>query len=284
MIEDIVNVLQGIQPDVMPMFAVYDLSRLPPLDLNSVDVTNMTQDIRNIRKDMSHSVAEQGKIDQLQDQLQKVMNQMDIMSQQMSEVVKVVQSQKDNKVLYSDVINKTRPKDDTNSKGTLFSFSPVRRQTTPITVIPSSPKLNVKVGESTKDAVVKKPRCQDKPNPASTEDKDKEWREVPPRRKKKTQVVVGKSCNTSRKLISARPGRYVSLFISRLSPDDEVEDVQTYIKDEFGIDLKCEKLKTKFNDYSSFKAEGFCENLNVFYDADRWPENVLVRRYFTKRQ
>ena len=127
MIEDTVNVLQGIQPDVMPMFAVYDLSRLPPLDLNSVDVTNMTQDIRNIRKDMSHNVVKQGKIDQMQDQLQKVMNKMYIISQQMSEVVKVVQTQKDNKVLYSDVTNETRPKDDTHSKGTLLSLSPVRR-------------------------------------------------------------------------------------------------------------------------------------------------------------
>ena len=98
MIEDIVNVLQGIQPDVMAMFPVYDLSRLPPLDLNSIDVTNMTQDIRNIRKDMSCSVAEQGKIDHMQDQLQKVMNQMDIMSQQMFEVVKVVQTKKDKNI------------------------------------------------------------------------------------------------------------------------------------------------------------------------------------------
>ena len=49
-IADIVSVLQRLNVNEMPRFVVHDLSRLPAIDLNSVDVTCMTQQLQSLKE------------------------------------------------------------------------------------------------------------------------------------------------------------------------------------------------------------------------------------------
>ena len=67
-------------------------------------------------------------------------------------------------------------------------------------------------------------------------------------------------------------------------PDMEEEEVKQYVNSEFLVDFTCEKLQTRYDSYSSFKVEGFCDNVDMFYDASKWPKGVLVRKYFPPRK
>ena len=46
------------------------------------------------------------------------------------------------------------------------------------------------------------------------------------------------------------------------------------------VDLKCEKLKTRHESYASFKVEGLCQDRSVFFNAEMWPQSVLVKRFY----
>ena len=98
----------------------------------------------------------------------------------------------------------------------------------------------------------------------------------------KNQMIVGSGSGDNIGLRSK--GRFVSLFISRLNPDCDSSEIETYIKSKFDSELKCEKLDTRYDTYASFRAEGYCKNPSIFYDADMWPESVLVRKFFKSRK
>ena len=76
----------------------------------------------------------------------------------------------------------------------------------------------------------------------------------------------------------------MSLFITRLQP--EVTDCQVIecIKATFKTESSCEKLKTKFESYTSFKVDVVFDNFDKFFEGENWPENVLVRMYFKSRR
>jgi hypothetical protein len=101
------------------------------------------------------------------------------------------------------------------------------------------------------------------------------------RQRKPRQLIVGKSGTASGRLRIQK--QRICLFLSRLMPDVETNDIKSYIRDQFKVDVMCEKLKTRFETYSSFKIEGFCDNVKLFYDAEQWPMGVLVRRFFPPR-
>ena len=75
-------------------------------------------------------------------------------------------------------------------------------------------------------------------------------------------------------------GRFVSFFVSRLDPEVEVTQLQDYVKNQFNVEFNCEKLRTRYDSYSSFKIEGYCKDPKMFYDSSKWPENFLVKKFY----
>lgn len=57
-----------------------------------------------------------------------------------------------------------------------------------------------------------------------------------------------------------------------------------FLKESLNLNAKCEKLKTKFDSYASFKIDVMCNDVNAFYNAENWPEGTFVRRFFSQKK
>lgn len=111
--------------------------------------------------------------------------------------------------------------------------------------------------------------------------------------KKSRPVITGKSANT--KLKSVQVNKSVEIFVSRLSPDAEcvdlVDNVQNIasVNNVHIVDINCVKLPSKFDSYSSFHVKVRVEPsllhnaLSVLLSGDGWPAGSIVRRFYVKR-
>ena len=73
------------------------------------------------------------------------------------------------------------------------------------------------------------------------------------------------------------------MFLSRLAPDTPCDDIVQYAKNTLNVVVKCEKLRTKFDNYSSFKVDAVCDDPSMLYKSESWPQGVLVRKFYVKR-
>lgn len=76
----------------------------------------------------------------------------------------------------------------------------------------------------------------------------------------------------------------VSIFISRLQPDVTKETVEQFLTDADVDNIECEKLKTRYETYSSFKVtltEIFADKV---LDPSFWPAGTLVKRFVTAKK
>ena len=107
------------------------------------------------------------------------------------------------------------------------------------------------------------------------------------------KVVVGVS-TSNRHLSSVRTTRSVDIFVSRLNPHTvvtELSDCVHEVKGDIGVlDINCTKLKSRYEHlYSSFYVSVRVDSLDlkkaidVFLSDKAWPEGVLVRRYFIRK-
>ena len=69
-------------------------------------------------------------------------------------------------------------------------------------------------------------------------------------------VIHGSAKNTDLETVPARkntgPVTCLGVFVSRLSTSVKATQVRKYIKRHTGLSVKIERLKTKYNNYSSF--------------------------------
>ena len=115
-------------------------------------------------------------------------------------------------------------------------------------------------------------------------------KERPRENRRATVPVVGKSTNLQLKSVVTK--RTVDIFVTRLEPETNIDEVSTYVSDVLLHDypdasVKCVKLSSKHVDlYSSFyvsvcaDARHMKDLINILMNADSWPGGVLVRRYF----
>ena len=76
------SVIHEIEPSVLPGFFALELSRLPPLDMQSVDVTGMIQEIKKIKTDAVTTTT-----------VTKLTDDVEALRVQMSELMNVVTKQ-----------------------------------------------------------------------------------------------------------------------------------------------------------------------------------------------
>jgi hypothetical protein len=106
------------------------------------------------------------------------------------------------------------------------------------------------------------------------------------------KYVLGRA--TSNKLSAAKIMKPIRLFVSRLSPDCDSSSVVSFVHDSLlplrgnfnKEDISCQKLKTKFDSYSSFCVTILVEDsvrqssLEHLLKAEEWPLDVLVRKFY----
>jgi len=111
------------------------------------------------------------------------------------------------------------------------------------------------------------------------------------------QVVVGSKANDKVKPVVTR--RRVEVFISRLHPDTTIADVEQCTTDALMTDddfntadvhIATEQLQTKHNFYASYHvavtvcADSFARSIEILVSGSSWPEGILVRRFYPKRE
>ena len=72
------------------------------------------------------------------------------------------------------------------------------------------------------------------------------------------------------------------IFVSNLHPDTTSSDVIKYLKAEYNEYFKIEHIRTKCNDYSSFKIVAPMFLKNKLLEKSSWKANVYVRPFYTK--
>ena len=276
-VTDMLSVIHEIEPSVLPRFFALDLSRLPPLDMQSVDVTGMMQEIKQIKTDAVTTTT----VTKLTDDVEALRVQM---SELMNVVTKQLQQSESNAQVQSSLPNSyaTAAKSGANvsnchqMKGSSNNPTPRKLPVPPVKPVKSVDTglrpSSVPAAEST---LLQSNQKQLKP------DNSDEFKLVESKKRRRNFIVGTSSINPSD--LACRK-RQMSLFITRLQPEVTDSQVIEYIKTTFKTECSCEKLKTKFDSYSSFKVDVICDNFDKFFECENWPENVLVRKYFKSRK
>ena len=269
-VADMIALIHGLDFENIPKYCAIDLSRIPPVDVNSIDVTGITQEIHQFnaaRDDVGNLVQEM-------DQLQK----------QMSDLITEVKAIK--RPSYAQAIANDVPQH-RQEKVIGSTRSNPQKQNCPSTVMIDQRQQEVRESQpAINNAKTHNDRGPDNglSGPANGSDSEDEFQEVRSvkhggRRSRKTNFVVGTSASPNGHRLNIHK-RHISLFVTRLDPDTDPGEVKDYVKSKFKADLNCTKLKTRYDSYSSFKIEGFCENIDEFFKADNWPCNVLIRKFY----
>jgi hypothetical protein len=103
-------------------------------------------------------------------------------------------------------------------------------------------------------------------------------------RKRKKIHFIGKSNNNNIKAVNSK---HLSMFLSRLHSTCSEDDVLHFLSNSLSdkaSDIKCIKLKTKHDTYSSFKIDLLSQGNVDIYDPELWPHGTLVRRFFQPKK
>ena len=116
-----------------------------------------------------------------------------------------------------------------------------------------------------------------------------------PRPVSRAKVLIGTKPNSKIKTVTTR--KSVNVFLSRLSPDTAEPDVITAtseILQQNSVDpslfkVDCKQLTSKHSSYASYhvsvtvNCDVFDKSIGLLMSTESWPEGVLVRRYFIKK-
>lgn len=84
-------------------------------------------------------------------------------------------------------------------------------------------------------------------------------------------------------LIAAKKTSF--LFLSGLSPNTTVEQVENYIKNKLDVSCKCDKMKTRKDYYrSSFKLEVPVESKVILMSPDIWGKGIVINHFLHLRR
>ena len=74
---------------------------------------------------------------------------------------------------------------------------------------------------------------------------------------------------------------YTGIFLTRLHASCCAKDIDAHVKKETGVSVNSEKLKTKYETYSSFYIRCDGRAKNALMDGQVWPTGVLIKPYFS---
>ena len=101
------------------------------------------------------------------------------------------------------------------------------------------------------------------------------------------KCVIGSNVETHVKAISSKANQKdkqenkveKGVFVSRLRPRTTVKDIESLLKDFVGRSLPVEKLRTKYDSYSSFYIACDRRMIKQLLNSNTWPSGALVKVY-----
>lgn len=97
---------------------------------------------------------------------------------------------------------------------------------------------------------------------------------------KTKSVVIG---SNSEKSGIKTAERLKHVFVSRCKSDTVPGDIESYLKQEGVSSVKCDKLNTRYSDYTSFKISIPESHFKSVLKSDFWPKGIFVKEFFQPR-
>ncbi len=231
----------------LPTFCACDLSRIPPVDVSCIDLTSMLKEFSAMRKEFS----------------EMRINFRDIKSNRDGTQVHHVDP-----TTWPTPGSANEARDDTPAQ-----ICPID-QPRYVEIPPVLPRKKLhSVHHNTHSTTTVRPDVHVAPHT------DNDGFQVVMR--KKRHPVIGTSTQSSR--LKVVKGRHASVFLSRLSPDTTTDEIVKYAKDHLKLTIKCNRLTTKYDTYASFKVDTQCNDTELLFNPGSWPEDILVRKFFVKK-
>lgn len=97
----------------------------------------------------------------------------------------------------------------------------------------------------------------------------------------KKPIVIGRNNVCSLSTIKKEVKRRNAIFVSRLAPEVDVNDILKYLKDNIKLkSARCTRLKTRYETYASFHISLEIDEYETAIDPESWPEGVLVSTFY----
>ena len=265
-IEDVIKIMHE-KGHEMPKFAAHDLSRLPPVSFDSIDVSALLH------------------------RMERTATEVHLLKDALSQQVKV------NEDLHSAISSmqirlddlEKRKNDNRNSDiaGSFLRANAPPAEDPDITLAKAifDTATTVEINESAK------PNQNPEPLTAATgttlfselASKLGEWQVQRHKQnnKRKPQGIKG-TAKSELKIV--KPKRLANVFASRFDPQVTEDQLKNYLEKQTSLTVEVEKVQTKFDTYSSFHIKCRCENPQIFMDENIWPEEAYVRWWRESKQ
>lgn len=294
----------------LPCFYAMEITRLPPVGVDHIDVSALLQEITSLRQEIRSIALVRSDLDAMSSNLTDLRREMDSFNTSLLSLHQEVQgiSQVGNSLpdlraevdeLRGSVIELRR------EVQIVKSAQSETVQSTPLgPVVDCQPNTNCISADlhfpplSTKRSVDYAACARMVPDRTTTE---RSVQSHPPdrsRQNSRVKPVVGRNNHLSAlKPATARQSN-IHVFVSRLSTETKAEVVEESVRAALlsasggSIDspsIQCEPLRTKHDSYLSFHVSVAVDSatkdgtIAILNSADNWPAGVLVRRYYVNR-
>lgn len=245
--EDIIKLLNEKGTDI-PKFVALDLSKLPPITFDSIDVSALLNALR------------------------KTQDELKLMKDSLIASETITKDLKDSVGMINNRVSKMEKKlhdplgDAIAERTTLENDSPRTSSAPSMTVQSYAAKLKASATTSTANTFIPRPEKRAKP-------------------KGVVGTATSRAGAESIRAIRNRL-RFANVFATRFDPSVKPDRVKNYLEKNLeGLkDLTVEAVKTKYNTYASFHITAKCTDPSVFMDETIWPEDVFVRWWRTHRE
>ena len=79
--------------------------------------------------------------------------------------------------------------------------------------------------------------------------------------------------------------RYVDVYVGRLELGVDCDDITGYIKENFKVEvLNVMKLDIYSRDFNSFKVTVCMDEREKLFNADMWPQGVIVDKFYNRKK
>ena len=103
------------------------------------------------------------------------------------------------------------------------------------------------------------------------------------RNRRKRENIIGSKKMDENKMVKSA-ARMADLYVGNLDVNVTVEAIVDYVKNDIGVAIeKCETLKSRNPNYSSFKLSLTLDNRNKLLVPEAWPEGIICRKFYSSR-
>ena len=250
-LDDMIKLLHEMGDDV-PKFAAVDLNRLPPISFNNLDLSALLNKMEKACSDvlmLTESCQKQVQINEnLQESLASLGRRVNELEMRRKDVPQMANPTEMSRPVEFDV-------DATMVKTVNFPVDDSSTAMKKVEVPPSGAVENTLFSELVS--------------------KLGEWQEVQGKKNKRKPRGITGTGKSDLKIV--RPKRLANVFASRFDPLVTVEELKGYLEQKTDLEVEVEKVKTRFDTYSSFHVKCRCDDPEIFMDHNNWPEKAFVR-------